>query len=94
MKKEITVHTSPAKLAAELVRTRIMFKKRCAAFEVKTTREMEMAYEAGFGAALLTLGISGESLMDMSQLAEMLRESRDGDGDEDCDCPNCNPDAT
>jgi len=85
MKKAIVVHTNPSKLAAKLVRTETLFKQQCSEFGIEVHPGMKTAYESGFGAALLTLGIPGESLVRMSQMADKLRENPE----EICDCPNC-----
>jgi len=85
MKEAIVVHTNPSKLAAELVKTETLFKQECSEYGLEVNRRMKMAYEAGFGAALLTLGIPGESLVRMSQMADKLRENPE----ESCDCFNC-----
>jgi len=85
MKKAIVIHTNPSKLAAKLVRTETLFKQQCSDFRIEVHPGMKMAYEAGFGAALLTLGIPGESLVRMSQMADKLRENPE----ESCDCSNC-----
>jgi len=87
-KKVIEVRTSTFELATQLVRTEALFEERCSAFEIEVTEGMEMAYEAGFGAALLTLGIDGPALMSVSKMADKIRKEK-----KDCSCTGCDPES-
>jgi len=75
MEKTTVIRTSPAELALDLLQTQRAFNKQCARFGVKMTAEMEMAYESGFGAALIIMGITPENALKMSQISEEIKEA-------------------
>jgi len=90
METSKVVRTSASKLAVELVQTQRQFKKQCLEFGVKFTPSMDLAYESGFGAALIVMGIEPGGAEKMNEIADEIRETiKKENSNTLCDCADC-----
>ena len=86
------IRTNASSLAVNLVQSQRDFGRNCEKFGIKMTKEMDLAYESGFVAALIIIGIKGENVMRVTEIANNMRKTiKESKKNVPCDCPNCNP---